>query len=353
MEAHMENRLINDDGTLNRCRMAFTRQRGLSIGESDGLKTLENVAIISAGEALGHGVMIDDKTLDQIVTAIGTRKLRAYVTHDGALYGDRVTREAGWFSEIKREDDRVMAGKFTPMKSFAKHRPEQYEALFELADVMPENWGVSIVPEGYAAWKLESGDELPFRYSDDKPQGAVGDLPVLRVSSVLSADFVDAPAANARGLFSANHHQKDDDTMSTENNDSLALNKQVTDLSAEVTALKAQIEAEKTAHQIELSAERTRVTDLLALGRDHKRDALALTAIQNGDTVDTFRQSLLDAYKAGNQTQTQSADASEINPERAPKDSTEFLATYRSLKKADPIKASEYMLRHASHFNQQ
>jgi hypothetical protein len=358
---YMDNPAINQDGSVTPKRFTFAAQHGLRTGEADGVRYMEDVAIISAGEALGHGLMIDDKTLDQVVEAVGKRKLRAYITHNGALWGDRLTKEVGTFSGLSRVDDRVVAKRFTPFKSFAKHRTEEYEALFELADEMPEDWGVSIVPEGYAAWPLKDGNELPFRYGDKKPEGAVSDMPSLRVTSILSADFVDAPAANERGLFRASttHQSKGDIEMATENTDALALNKQVTDLQAEVVTLKAQIAnhatqlaAEQAAFEVELKAERTRVSDVLALGKEHGRDSLALTAITDGSTVDQFRATLLAAYKAGNKPGTpDAADATDINPDRAPKSSAEFLATYRSLSKANPAKASEYMLKHASDFN--
>jgi len=297
----------------------FTKQYTLKVSEVGGLKQLQDVSLITEGDALGHDVRIDSVTLDNVAEALKGRKLRAYVTHDGAMWGDRLTREAGIFSGIKRDGDKVKAASFKPLKAFAEHNRAQYDALFEMAEEMPGEWGISIVPEGYAVWAMEDGTERPFRYGDDKPDGAVGDKPALRVTSVMSADFVDAPAANVGGLFraDANENKKKGNTDMADNDatkEALALSKQVNDLTKQVDSLKTELKAAEIAfdeqvkqlkaeHTTQLSDERNRAKEVLELGKAHKKEDLAIAALSKGTTVNEFRAELLDSYKSGNVTQ--------------------------------------------------
>ena len=62
---------------------------------------------------------------------------------------------------------------------------------------MPEKFGLSIVFSADSAWATDVGDVD----TDDKPDDALFAFPSIRVEEVSSADFVDQPAANQRGLF--------------------------------------------------------------------------------------------------------------------------------------------------------
>lgn len=337
----------------------FTAQPALRVSEDGGLKRLHDVSLITEGDALGHDVRIDSVTLDGVVKAIGNRKLKAYVTHSGALWEDRLTREAGVFSGISRDGDKVKAAVFKPLKAFAAHNRAQYDALFEMAEEMPGEWGISIVPEGYAAWVMEDGTEMPHRYGDDKPQGAVGDKPALRVLSVRSADFVDAPAANAGGLFRVSEVNTNKDTNMAENDakEALALSKQVNDLTTKVEELTAKLSAKDNelkqvaeAHHAALAAERSRAKDILELGEKHGRREMAVEALSKGTDVADFRAELLDAYASGNKPGTQ-IPAAELDANKEPANRAEALAVFAQLKLSDPVKASEYLSKHAAKFN--
>jgi len=337
----------------------FTAQHHLRVSEESGLKRLHDVSLITEGDALGHGVRIDSITLDGVVAAVAGRKLKAYVTHQGALFTDRLTREAGLFSGIKRDGDKVKAAMFKPLKAFAEHNRAQYDTLFEMAEEMPGEWGISIVPEGYAAWVMEDGSELPYRYGDDKPQGAVGDKPALRVTSVLSADFVDAPAANVGGLFRTDSTTENKENQMAEDNakEALALSKQVNDLTTKVEQLTAQLSAKENElnnaaefHQAALAAERNRSKEILELGDRHNRREMAIEALSKGTDVAQFRADLLDAYATGNAHQTaEPAHALDANAD--PKNREEALAVFSHLKLSNPVKASEYLSKHAAKFN--
>jgi hypothetical protein len=338
----------------------FARQTGLRVSDDAGVKRLHDVSLITEGDAIGHNVRIDSTTLDTVAEALKGKKLRGYITHEGALYSDRLTREVGIFSGIHRDGDKVKAATFKPLKSFATHNPAQYDALFELAEEMPTEWGISIVPEGFAVWTMEDGSEVPYRYGDDKPQGAVGEKPALRVTAVQSADFVDAPAANVGGLFRADQPNDHKETNMAENEatkEALALSKQVNDLTTKVEQLTAQLTAKENelknaaeAHLAALAAERSRSKEILELGDKHNRREMAIAALSKGTEVSDFRAELLDAYAAGNAPQTPEP-ATTLDANVEPKNRDEALAVFSQLKLSNPVKASEYLSKHAAKFN--
>ena len=159
--------------------------------------TMTSVAMISAGPALGHGLFVDKKSLETIEDELDGTKLPAYITHRGAIFDDRLTREIGFFENFRIEGDRLL-GDFQAFESFQEDDNRKYNRLFELAEKMPERFGLSIVFAANAVWATETGDVS----SDEAPEDALFEYPSIRVEEVSSADFVDSPAANERGLFS-------------------------------------------------------------------------------------------------------------------------------------------------------
>lgn len=69
---------------------------------------------------------------------------------------------------------------------------------------MPDTFGVSLVFEAEVVHVMEDGSEiLVHLMEDDDFENAVREFPSVRFRSIKSADFVDAPASNRNGLFSA------------------------------------------------------------------------------------------------------------------------------------------------------
>lgn len=159
--------------------------------------TMSGVSLISVGPALGHGLFVDDRSLDTIIAELEDVRLPAYITHRGALFDDRLTREIGMFDNFRLEDGRVL-GDFQAFESFREDDARKYNRLFELAEKMPERFGLSIVFSATSAWATDAGDVE----TNEKPEDALFEFPSIRVEEVSSADFVDNPAANQRGLFS-------------------------------------------------------------------------------------------------------------------------------------------------------
>lgn len=157
---------------------------------------LSDVSLISEGPALGHGLFVDEMSLETVLESVPAR-LPAYITHAGAIFGDRFTQAIGYWQNARIDDDRVMAD-FVPFDSFRNDDP-RFARLFEMAEAMPDQFGVSIVFEGTQAWATPDGDVPTL--GENRPDNARFESPSIRVSAVSSGDFVENPAANERGLF--------------------------------------------------------------------------------------------------------------------------------------------------------
>jgi len=192
------------------------------------------VSLISVGEALGHELFVDERSIDTILNAIDGERLPAYITHQGALFQDRLTREIGMFTNFRKDGERLLAD-FEAFDSFREDDSKQFNRLFEMAEKMPERFGLSIVFSASQAWATPDGDVQ----LDSKPEDALFDFPSIRVEEVSSADFVDTPAANQKGLFSTNH---------SKNMEHEEINE-----ATEEEALEAQLSVEEDSTEVELS----------------------------------------------------------------------------------------------------
>ena len=103
------------------------------------------------------------------------------------------------FVNFRIDGDRLLAD-FEAFDSFREDDSKQFNRLFEMAEKMPERFGLSIVFSASQAWATPDGDVQ----LDEKPEDALYEFPSIRVEEVSSADFVDTPAANQKGLFSNN-----------------------------------------------------------------------------------------------------------------------------------------------------
>lgn len=186
----------------------ITSRRAFEVGAIDAKRgTFANVALITSGvEALGHGSFIDEGTVRGLSALLVGKSLPAYIGHEGGgLFGDgeRLTSEVGIWSGIHLAGGKLRAKQFQFLRSFEEHEPAKRDRLVELAEKMPDQFGVSLVGRVSLAWATPTGDE-PFFNLSSRPEEALYEYPSVRFSEVESADFVKQPAANPDGLFSAN-----------------------------------------------------------------------------------------------------------------------------------------------------
>jgi hypothetical protein len=135
---------------------------------------IRGVSLITKGPALGHGVMIDDKTLEQVKTAAEqyTGGLKVKLNHSSGA-GDII----GYIDTLRIDGEKLLGDLHLLQNS--PHR----SYILEIADRIPDTFGLSIAFSG------------PSEKSSDK-------LTTLqRCSEIYSVDLVDSPAANPSGFF--------------------------------------------------------------------------------------------------------------------------------------------------------
>lgn len=162
----------------------------------------DDVSLITGDtEALGHGLFVDEKSVEECMALLLGKTLPAYVTHEGAMFSDRLGSEIGYFSGFYRDGLKLKAKSFRFFDSALKHDAASCERLMELAAKMPDQFGLSVVFGGSAVWVTKDGNEVSAAMP--MPENALRSIPSVRFSYVESADFVKAPAANPDGLFAA------------------------------------------------------------------------------------------------------------------------------------------------------
>lgn len=188
-------------------------------GKVDG-NTVKGVSIIQEGPALGHGVWVDKKALEQVKKlASGKGRIKAKLNHWSSLE-DTV----GFYENFRIKSGKVLAD----LSLFESHAGKAH--LLEMISEMPTSFGVSI---------MFRGDEPEYDKENDRYN--------TRVKELYSADFVDTPAANRDGVFEAEIDKADEDmptpapSITQEAFDAYktAQEAALAALQAEVTALKA------------------------------------------------------------------------------------------------------------------
>ena len=135
---------------------------------------IRGVSLITKGPALGHGVMIDDKTLEQVKTAAEQYAggLKVKLNHSGGA-GDIV----GYIDALRISGEKLLGD--LHLLQTSPHRAY----ILEIAERIPDTFGLSIAFSG------------PSEKSSDK-------LTTLqRCSEIYSVDLVSEPAANPNGFF--------------------------------------------------------------------------------------------------------------------------------------------------------
>jgi hypothetical protein len=153
--------------------MKTTRFQTLNPSSVDAEKSMIfGVSVITKGVAKGHGLIVDDTTLDQVVSCGNAARngIKVKVGHDSG-----VEEIVGRLTAFRRDGDKVLADlellATSPRRDF----------IFEIATKTPEAVGLSISFEG-------------------KPESVNG-TDAARCKRLRSVDFVDEPAANPDGLF--------------------------------------------------------------------------------------------------------------------------------------------------------
>lgn len=181
-------------------------------------QTLHDLAIMTGGRiAAGHAVYLDQKTVQTAHSAVVAAggQLRAAIRHPSLLdrlqgKQDRVLDMPGFFSDVRVEGNKLVAGKFEFFDSFKESNPKAVQTILEMAEKTPKLFGLSAELTAGRVFVDTDGKEHPAKLNKltGEMEGAPANvqlanngLPTLRVQHLGVAAFVDQPAAND-GLFS-------------------------------------------------------------------------------------------------------------------------------------------------------
>lgn len=178
------------------------------------------VSACQAVEALGHGMLVDETTIEQVVNEINASAtgIKVRFTHPG-MCDDGTAKMLGRVKNARLSDDGTKAICDLYLANYASKSPDGNLRAYVLARVAedPESFGLSIAAYMSKSWKLEDGSEVEAQYESDddgggiiRPDNATTDLPLARIEKLSAVDVVGEPAANRDGMFSAQSAMSDD-----------------------------------------------------------------------------------------------------------------------------------------------
>jgi len=154
-------------------------------------------SVITKGEARGHGLEIDETTLDQVVSlgaksSIGLKSRFGHPNMSNSAVGTFLGRA----KNFRRDDGIVRADLYFDKTAYSTPNGDLASYVLGLAESDPAAFGSSIVFDGEPEYRLnEDGTR-----KKDPATGKVL-LPLARLTKLWAVDVVDDPAAN-NGMFS-------------------------------------------------------------------------------------------------------------------------------------------------------
>lgn len=264
-------------------------------------KGLQDVSILTMGEADGHGMIVDEKTIEDFMRLSIGKSIPAYLTHEGAIDEsgrpvDRLGKEIGMFSGFYRDGNKVRAKNFQFLEAFKSSEPRTHGALVEMARNFADNLGISPVMRRALSWVTGSG-EVP---ADGKnvPSGALNKFPSMRLRELLSCDFVQKPAANI-GLFEARVDDTNPNNAHSMTAETILLSKHTEEISSLSTQHKDAIAALETKHKEAVSALEKKANDAVAQVAQLQEKEKSLTAALAAKASEAEEAAKYDMRKAG------------------------------------------------------
>ncbi len=191
------------------------------------------VSVISTPEAKGHGVKIDNATIQSFYDHTQGKSIKAYYTHDEE--NEALDAIGLWenFQIVEDGEYTKLTADFVALEAFREHKSGYFDALFELAEKAPEAFGVSAEFFASRVYYNEDGEEQEYK-------GEEGVEVYARAVEVSAFSIVAMPSANPTGLFSvkAEEVEVDDEEVDVEEFLSFNLNKTQEDLKGREQELK-------------------------------------------------------------------------------------------------------------------
>lgn len=194
---------------LTRCRiLLYTPPPDNAVNRES--HTINGVSAIQAVEALGHNMMIDRKTLEQVrdLGNAAPKGIKVRFTHPQpcgeASLGKFLGRGKDFF--ISEDGSKTKFNIHLSRAAAKSPKGDLRDYVETLAEDEPDMFGMSIVFSGQKVWIRENGEEVSARKMG-RPADATTKKPVARVEKLHAVDVVDEPAANRDGMFGANPSQ--------------------------------------------------------------------------------------------------------------------------------------------------
>lgn len=196
-------------------RLRATPARGIVGFVDREARALNGVAVAQAVEALGHDLLLDETTIDQVVQFgnRATKGIKSRFTHPGLSnngLGKFLGRAKKFWKDTSGTVPTARATLYLSRAASKSPNGDLAGYVMDLAEEDPEAFGNSIVFKVNPTWKRPDGTEVPmFNVVDgeivgrnDKPDDATTKKPFARVIELSAVDVVDEPAANRDGMFS-------------------------------------------------------------------------------------------------------------------------------------------------------
>lgn len=173
-------------------------------GGDQGAGIIRQAAIVTRGEALGHGYWLDRTFLQATADAINARPqgVKSRFTHPG-LSSDGLGKFLGRAKNATIDGDVVRADIHFSEMAHKTPDGDLAEYVMGLAEEDPEAFGTSIVymPDWGEEDRFEAEHEDEKGHFKSPDPDNVDNLPHARLHELWAADVVDEPAANPSGLF--------------------------------------------------------------------------------------------------------------------------------------------------------
>jgi hypothetical protein len=183
-----------------------------TFGVNPEARTLTNVVLLEANrEASGHGIYIDSQSLETALASVQEKGgvLKAYYTHNhrgaASSWWANMVEDShselfipGYFTDIRVEDDKLIAGTFQFFDAFAAEHAFIVAQILEMAEKTPTLIMQSIEFWGYGVYVDEAGNEYQEAPEDTELQ--YNGMPAVRVVEMFASAFV-ADGAATSSLF--------------------------------------------------------------------------------------------------------------------------------------------------------
>ena len=166
------------------------------------------VSAAQAVEALGHDMILDGRTIAQVVEHGNSARngVKSRFTHPG-LSSTGLGKYLGRLRDFRQEGDKALADLHLADSAFKTPEGDLGTYVMDMAEHDPDMFGMSMVIQGRRVWTLADGSEMDVEDFKEgrRPENAITEKPVVRVKQLMAVDAVDEPAANRDGLFAARH----------------------------------------------------------------------------------------------------------------------------------------------------